>query len=599
MYTSGRVQRKPCRGASDELRLANRLPKGVSPEDLAQKLSIKRSEGDRPLSTKQIVSRYFVLNPRAVEIPSPFMVWWYDHPSGCGLEGKAYDIFDMVTPICDSVARLHKSCTGIAGWKSASRKMTAAEDDLLYHPLMAPSSSMHLERAFEKACITYDSEKKVVIDSSHRRCKGCFKTAPDITLEHDLRSGRIICSSCGCDNGVADMGEDGKEKYNDPEKRNPTARVDPHGNQHPVHPAQRPGGTLAGKKRASCGSVVPNEATRALKLGHAQEIANRGAEPPKEDPISKLSRPEKTKLTSVTMQIEKLRVAVHPVDEKIVEEIRRVTGRVFCDSVEHRKYCMDKGSCMLCLYDKPALTIAKKCFLYVLDKLCSGPGLTGVSKQTLTQIHEKCMNHQQFSQQENNVQHEGCLALITTLDTQPEKICQPCPRPTVQRAAEETAPVAPAVSRAARRASKRPSSGGPPMRRQPSNLEDTASSSFLTYLRDAVGKIAREGQFGQSVAKSVTEALTNDEFAAVLKSNAVIPPTWGKFQVAYLLLRAVAEEQAAGAAGGSSEPPWNRISLLQQLGLGNADVLGMVAAIRARLPAPEASLLGGADDSLY
>ena len=302
--------------------------------------------------------------------------------------------------------------------------------------------------------------------------------------------------------------------------------------------------------RMPASSVVPEAEQRRRGMGAAVHICSRAAASDE----SSLPQKVESKLQSAVEHINKLASRMSPIDQEVVAEIRRTAGRVVRLAHEHSKHCC-KANCTLNICEKPPQVIGAKCFVFCVEKLCSGEGVSGVSKQTLASLHQRVRNSHVFSLRDNNVQHEGCAAAIATIDAEDFVLAKPCAhvKPGKRERDEEKM-----VSL------KRVSSGG---------LQGVEQASKLTRIRNAIADSDFGFEAGVSAA-AIRLLVQGNELAAAIKSGTAIPRSLGDKAVAYVLMKAVTEREggACGAAPPACANP------------GGIDMDGVVAGIRALLP---------------
>tara|TARA_Y100000389_G_scaffold100534_1_gene97263 strand:+ start:3566 stop:4906 length:1341 start_codon:yes stop_codon:yes gene_type:complete len=428
------------------------------------------------------------------------------HPLGRGRKGKKYNVYDRVEPLIDCISDLHKDVSRLRGWAVVARGLRNCATDRV-----------------DTETVPRDHTGPPVL------CVACGTTDPS-KLKVDGES-FLVCE-CGTVNGRSGFGNDYAEAR-DPQKRR----------AEPCAPSV-PGGRM----RAS--SVVPEAEQRRCGMGAAVHICGRSTA------VSESSLPPKieSKLQSAVEHINRLASRMSPIDQEVVAEIRRTAGRVVQLSHEHSRHCC-KANCTLTICDKPPQVIAAKCFIFCVEKLCSGEGVSGVSKQTLASLHQRVRTEHVFSLRDNNVQHESCAAAIATIDAEDFVLTRPCAH--VKHGKRERDDESKKVSL------KRVSSGG---------LDGVVRASKLTCLRNAIA----DSDFGfePGVGAAAIRLLTCNGLAAAIKSGTAIPHGLGDSAAAYLLMRAVAQREGGAC---SASPP-------TCVDLADIDVDGVVAAVCALLP---------------
>jgi hypothetical protein len=428
------------------------------------------------------------------------------HPLGCGRRGKRYNFYDRVEPLIDCISDLHKAVSRLRDWSVVARglrKSARAKVDAVTTPR--------------------DPTGPPVL------CVACGTTDPS-KLKVDKES-FLVCE-CGTVNGRSGFGDDYAEAK-DMQKRR----------AEPCAPSA-PGG------RMPASSVVPEAEQRRRGMGAAVHICSRAAASDE----SSLPQRVESKLQSAVEHINKLASRMSPIDQEVVAEIRRTADRVVRLSHEHSKHCC-KANCTLKISEKPPQVIGAKCFVFCVEKLCSGEGVSGVSKQTLASLHQRVRNSHVFSLRDNNVQHEGCAAAIATIDAEDFVLTKPCAhvKPGKRERDEEK-----------KVSLKRVSSGG---------LQGAEQASKLTQLRNAIADSDFGFDPGVSAA-AIRLLVQGNELATAIKSGTAIPRSLGDTGAAYVLMRAVTEREGGAC---SAAPP-------ACANLGDIDVDGVVAGVRALLP---------------
>lgn len=452
----------------------------------------------------------------------------------------------MVSPIIDSMDILHnRSYSGISKpdqYRKASRRSVVGFKSPFNDSPFSP---------FNIASSRSKDDGQIMAKSL---CMGCNTSSPfDFTIdEHNFK----VCK-CGVVSGLASYGVDYKE-VNSTETSDARADVRPNSGKDPIdHSSFR---------REQ--SVVPEKARK--QMGHAPDIVSRAAVTTEEKPLGKKYQ---RKLTAVMEELAKLTTAMKPVDAAIAREIRINADRVFRDSVEHFA-CCNKPSCELALFNKTARVIATKSFVYTLEKLCNGDGLQGVTKQTLTSLHQRVQSSQAFNLRQNPTQHESCLAMIASLDTQ----CVRIPCQDVEEEDDHSSCQTPVQS-------KGEEMNSVPLARQASNVQ----SSPIMQIRDAISRIGQECSYPQEVRDKAVATLQDPEFANAVKNNSVIPSDVSKFGAAYILLRSVAEQSGVNCSSVEEEHA-------ARVGLFGAQLEKMVIDVKDALPLPKVSSSTSCDD---
>ncbi len=444
------------------------------------------------------------------------MVLREHHPLGCGRKGKRYNLYDRIEPLIDCISDLHKVVSRLRDWSVVARGLRKRHK---VDPVTPPR----------------DWNRKDVL------CMGCGTSDP-AKLKVDNES-FLVCE-CGTINGRSAFGDDYAEAKDMDKRRGEAPR------------AAAPGG------RMPTSTMVPSAEERRRGMGAAVHICNRATVPVESD----LPQRVESKLQSAVEHINRLAGRMAPIDQEVVAEVRRTADRVVRVSHQHSKHCC-KSVCTLNICDKPPQVIGAKCFVYAIEKLCSGGGVSGVSKQTLFNLHQRVRNSHLFSLRENNVQHEGCAAAIAAIDAEEFELGKPCAHVKAGKRERE--------EESKKVALKRVSSGG---------LEGAAQASKLTKIRNAIAD--SDFGFGDEVsAEAIRLLVQSSELSSEIKAGTALPRSLRDSALAYVLMRAVAE-RAGGAC--SSVPP-------ASAGLDGVDTDRVVAAVRALLPedSPED------DDSLF
>ena len=258
------------------------------------------------------------------------------------------------------------------------------------------------------------------------------------------------------------------------------------------------------------------------------------------------------KLAASIESINKLAARLSPIDEEVKAEIRRTADRVVRRAHHHSKFC-PKEHCTLNITDRPQHVIASKCFIFCIEKMCNEGGVSGVTKQTLTNLHQRVQASHVFNSRDNQVQHEGCAAAVATVDSEDFCVEQPCQQAKpAKREREEEAKVA----------LKRVSSGG---------LDDAAQASKLTRIRDAIAA-SNAGFSAKTRAEAIRLLAQRTQLTAELKAEGIARGV-DEAGVAHILMLAIATERKNEP--GSSVP----LALVD-----GVDAHALVAEMRKMLP---------------
>jgi hypothetical protein len=391
------------------------------------------------------------------------------HPMQCGNPDLLYLRYDRVQPVMDSISRMHN----LPGNIGLSRLLIT-------------------RRHSEEALSTTRA-----VDDPRVLCLSC-KTKNPLNLEVDADN-FYVCRKCGVQCGQAFLGENYTELH-DTDKT--SARAD----------ARQPG------KHPLTGPVKPaplmNPAVRASSgFGVAPAIVAREAEQAR----TQLSTKNEARLGKVILQLNKMITEMGPIHDAVITEIRTHATRIFTDAVAHEEKCGEEG-CLFALCNKPPRVLASKLFVYTVEQLCAGDGIPGVTKTTLTNLHQKISSSQLFQVRSNASQHEATMATIHAVDT-----CvtmQPCgSSPGAESVAVPSKPSIP-VSTA------RVSSGDLP-------------PSELMQVRDAVFSLSVKLCVGQGVRDAAVLALQHPALQAAIKDDALCMRAHGRDTQAEVLLRAV------------------------------------------------------------
>lgn len=389
------------------------------------------------------------------------------HPLRCGRRGKLYDKSDFVQPLIDCITETHKFIARLRDWRLAARTIRRATRDA------APRRS---RGALCVSCGTTDASK-LRVDAEWY----------------------LVCD-CGAVNGRSSFGDDYVEARD---------------------PARRRG-------EASRGKAMPCMSAREQKakgIGAAAHISDRATLPLPGD----LPPRVESKLQSVIEHVNRLAAKMAPVEPEVVAEIRRTADRVVRVSHAHLGCCV-KAACTLNIVDKPPAVIGAKCFIYTIEKMSAGAGIRGVSKQTLTNLHQRVRTSREFSLRDNSVQHEGLTAAIATVDEDGFERERPCAQVRQNKRPREEGP-------AAKVALQRMSSGG---------LESSARGSKLTKVRNAIAD--SDFGFDANVQKQAIRMLVSCiDIAGAVKSGRLAPRGFGDAKMACSLMRAVSSRYFGGA----------------------------------------------------
>ena len=444
------------------------------------------------------------------------MVFREQHPLGCGRKGKRYHLYDRIEPLVDCISDMHKAISQLRSWTMVARGLRKSAKAQLASVISSQNAMRH----------------SVL-------CVACGTTNPS-KLKVDKES-FLVCD-CGAVNGRSGYGDDYSESRDAQRRRG----------EGPSCGA--PGGRMP--------ATVPSAEQRRRGMGAAMHISDRATAPVESD----LPPRVKSKLQSVVEHIDRLAARLAPIDHEVVAEVRRTADRVMRVSHRHSKHCC-KSACTLNICDRPPQVIGAKCFVYAVEKLCSGTGIAGVSKQTLASLHQRVRNSHLFSLRENNVQHEGCAAAIAAIDAEDFELTRACAH--VKAGKREREEDAKKVHL------KRLSSGG---------LNGSAQASKLTKIRNAIADSDFGFEPGVS-AEAIRLLVQSSDLAMAIKTGTVTSSSLGDPAMAYVLMRAVAERE--GGACSSVVPA--------SAGLEGVDVHKLVAELRAILP--EATI--DDDDGLF
>lgn len=449
--------------------------------------------------------------------------------------GKKYAVGDNVSPICDSIERFHGG-SEIVGWGGFKRRSV---DDVLQRSPFLPDGE----------------EKKQQQSTSQNRpeCKGCGATgALKFTL--DQHEGVLVCNECGAVGEKVAMEANYNETHDAQEKATARAEV-----LHVETVASKPS---APKAKARGPVEVLRQPVREFEPGanYAPDV--------------------KKKFIAILMSIETFR-REYQATEQVAREVRLMAERVYDLALEHRRHCKDKRSCTLELNDRPPRLIAQKVFLYTAQKLAD-EGLDGVSKETLTSLYRRCCDLSNLMNTGNGVQHEGCMAIIATIDTDPEALCRPC-QP-VPAAAVET------KTKKARL--------NVTFTKQLSDVGEETCSSQIVELRNAIRTVCRDEKFASHVRDSAVNALTDRGFVTALEKG-VILLGMSKYAKAYSIMLGVAKAKEASTGTSSRRSAAASERGLAKYGLAGVDMAQTCADVVAQLPAVASAEDRGTDDELY
>ena len=429
------------------------------------------------------------------------------HPLCCGRKGKLYNFYDRVAPLVDCISDLHKAVSRLRDWSVVARGLRKSAK-VRVDAAPAPRDNTGLP-VLCVVCGTRDPAKLNVDQESF-----------------------LVCE-CGTINGRSGFGDDYTEAK-DMQKRR-----------------AEPCAPFASARRMPASTVVAEAEQRRRGMGAAAHICSRAAA----NAETGLPPKVQSKLESAVEHINKLASRMAPIDQEVVSEVRRTADRVMRLSHQHSEHCC-KSNCTLNICDKPPQVIGAKCFVFCVEKLCTGEGVGGVSKQALASLHQRVRSSHVFSIRDNNVQHESCAAAIATIDAEQFVLARPCAHvKPAKRSRDEEARKVPL---------KRVSSGG---------LGGAAQASKLTKIRNAIADSNFGFEHGVG-AEAIRLLVHSNELATAIKSGSAIPRSLGDAETAYILMRAVTERQGGAC---SAAPP-------AAANLGAVDVDGIVARVRALLP---------------
>ena len=389
------------------------------------------------------------------------------HPMRCGNPDLLYERYDRVKPVLDSISRMHN----LPGNIGLSRLLITRR---------------HSEEAVD-VCRVQDDARAL--------CQGCKTTNP-LSLEVDADN-FYVCKNCGVQCGQAFLGQNYVETH-DTEKTSARAEVQAPDKQplgKPVKPAP----------------LMPLRASGAF--GVAPAIVARQAEPDR----SRLSGKNEQRLGRMILQFNEMVTDMGPIHELVVTEIRTHAIRIFTNAALHEEQCKEDG-CLFALSNKPPRVLASKLFVYTVEQLCAGDGIAGVTKTTLTNLHQKISSSQVFQVRSNASQHEATMATIHAVDT-----CftmQPC--------------CAPAVAEHGVTMSKPPTL----MKTGRSTSGDLPPPETM-QVRDAVFAVSSKLGVGQAVRDAAVLALQHPELQSAIKDDTLSMRAHGRETQAEVLLRAV------------------------------------------------------------
>lgn len=469
------------------------------------------------------------------------------HPLKCGYPWQLYSVNDYVTPICDSMTKMHDAVYGTGLHRVVVKETMRKERQRLQDSSCKQTQSARELPAFSDddvfknefrntSFVTATTERGVL-------CPGC-KTK-DISKFRRGEGDQLVCA-CGVVGKRYCYGTDYKETHG----------TDQGASRADAAPSQD------GPRVQS--SAISTSAKRKHKLGYAHENSTRAA-----DAVGvRLSKGNTRKLTSIIEAVEKMIKQVSPVDKAIARKIRMDAEMVFKASIEHKEICNHR-ECQKALFNKPASVIAAKSFVYTVEQLSVGEGISGISKQTVIMLQERVQRSPVFNQRDNATQHQSCLAMIAALSQGNNKrVC---------------ATLDPCYVVAATK-------GDVPIKRQKSDVD----SSPTMKLRDEIRYISASYGYSLKVQKAATMALQNADIFKVLFTGADELTGLGSFTKACVIMQCITDSTGCDR-GVSSRLLRENAHRMQADGVR---VAAVVERVKSALSACVEALIDD-DDELY
>lgn len=465
----------------------------------------------------------------------------YRHPLKCGYPWQLYSLDDYVTPICDSMTQMHDAVYG-TGLRRVAVKETMRKERQRFASCKQTQSARQLPASSDDVFEDESSNTSFVTATTERGvlCPGC--NTKDIGKFKRGEGDQLVCE-CGVVGERYCYGTDYQETCGTDQH---AARADAVSSQHDSHVQS---------------SAISTSAKRKHKLKYAHENSTKAA-----DPVGVLlSKGNARKLTSIIETVEKTIKQVSPVDRAIARKIRMDAEMVFKASIEHQEVCNHR-ECQKALFNKPASVIAAKSFVYTVDQLSAGEGISGISKQTIVMLQDRVQRSPVFNQRDNATQHQSCLAMIAALSQGNNKrVC---------------ATIDPSYVFAAAK-------GNVPIKRQKSDVD----SSPTMKLRDEIRHISASYGYSLKIQKAATMALQNADVFKVLFTEA---DELSNFAKACVIMQGITD--STGCDRGVSSRLLRENA--RRMEVDGVRVAAVVERVKSALPAcVEASI--DEDDELY
>lgn len=468
------------------------------------------------------------------------------HPLRVGIPGRRYSRYDYVTPVADSMGRLHDRTYGTGMRRVVEREARRKERAVFNGQSLG---SADFTRAVDDMSIDeYSSNvrfQQPSKDLKNALCQGCgTHNRCDII---DGGEGRMLCNKCGAV-GSMYFGNDYKDT-NDTEKS--SARADA--------PRSSDSGVVrVGKPPSVETTVVPSSSKRKNKMGYAHEASTKAAEK-EQKPLSKGNQ---RKLTNIIDCIEDLLNDMARVDDNIARKIRMDAEFIFLASLEHHSKC-GKRECQKALFDKPAGVIARESLIYTIDQIAS-TGMDGVSTSAIVALQQRVRSSHVFNHRDNATQHQSCLAMISSLSTSDNSVV--CPDAEVED--DMRSPEKCQLKHAAM-------GTGVPVFRQNSDVQ----SSPVVMMRDAIARLSVEYQCPGDVRDAAMFAMQDVDFVKKLfeEGSGFSMPKKSRSASAHVILCSIAKE-----AGKYDEI--NTDKNLRRVNLESSEVQSMVDKMVQILP---------------
>lgn len=396
---------------------------------------------------------------RAESRPAPYKCSYLPphlHPARCGIPGKLYNRYDMVTPICDSIRRLYDSSYGNDMFEE---KSDPPPELPLFHPSIQdhPDPSAYFAgtvNVFNRTEEEQRSEDSVAVEATCELC-GCNEAEGRWMMTSDKDGFVCHCGNVVQRQNTVSMHRDKNCMESEDSTTRAEAVYQPRISwlERDTPSAEE---TRKEREREHRGSFIPERMAKKLGLGYAQQSTVRKATAEAlQDGSTTDSNPfgwdkkELSKSDSLLRSLQSLFDVHKPVDRNIQFYMRKRTLWMWSRVVAHERACTSAcrgSSCRLKLSKRTMGSVAESAFDYHLDQLINhGSSLNTVDHEAVRDLKERVAVSRRSVMTAHKISTRSMISLLMENDS----ALEPCEVEAASDSApsEVSAPTSPSVTK--------------------------------------------------------------------------------------------------------------------------------------------------------